>query len=125
MGIRTTIQRFIQEGIVIRIVEVGIERIGGISLTQSRAIEGNALFTINECDTIDTPTFISSDNHTQALFLESLSEFFFCIGRSTHNFQYLPSNGWYQWLDDLLRFLDRKSTRLNSSHANISYAVFC
>src|SRR3712207_7445913 len=24
-----------------------------------------------------------------------------------------------------LRFRDRKSTRLNSSHANISYAVFC
>src|SRR3712207_7084852 len=24
-----------------------------------------------------------------------------------------------------LRFPDRKSTRLNSSHANISYAVFC
>src|SRR3712207_6964640 len=24
-----------------------------------------------------------------------------------------------------LRLLDRKSTRLNSSHANISYAVFC
>src|SRR3712207_9045281 len=23
------------------------------------------------------------------------------------------------------RFIDRKSTRLNSSHANISYAVFC
>src|SRR3712207_8121066 len=27
--------------------------------------------------------------------------------------------------DDLYRALDRKSTRLNSSHANISYAVFC
>src|SRR3712207_6937938 len=25
----------------------------------------------------------------------------------------------------VLRHLDRKSTRLNSSHANISYAVFC
>src|SRR3712207_7202404 len=25
----------------------------------------------------------------------------------------------------LERFADRKSTRLNSSHANISYAVFC
>src|SRR3712207_8301459 len=25
----------------------------------------------------------------------------------------------------LLEILDRKSTRLNSSHANISYAVFC
>src|SRR3712207_8187424 len=27
--------------------------------------------------------------------------------------------------DRLIRDLDRKSTRLNSSHANISYAVFC
>src|SRR3712207_8054758 len=27
--------------------------------------------------------------------------------------------------DDLLDAEDRKSTRLNSSHANISYAVFC
>src|SRR3712207_8438395 len=26
---------------------------------------------------------------------------------------------------DSYEFLDRKSTRLNSSHANISYAVFC
>src|SRR3712207_8873084 len=28
-------------------------------------------------------------------------------------------------LDSELRQQDRKSTRLNSSHANISYAVFC
>src|SRR3712207_7382908 len=27
--------------------------------------------------------------------------------------------------DDMLGVVDRKSTRLNSSHANISYAVFC
>src|SRR3712207_8158428 len=27
--------------------------------------------------------------------------------------------------DDIPFILDRKSTRLNSSHANISYAVFC
>src|SRR3712207_7777615 len=26
---------------------------------------------------------------------------------------------------DVIRLEDRKSTRLNSSHANISYAVFC
>src|SRR3712207_8079678 len=32
----------------------------------------------------------------------------------------------YDPLDRLLKeSLDRKSTRLNSSHANISYAVFC
>src|SRR3712207_8028363 len=35
-------------------------------------------------------------------------------GRSEHH------AGWFA-----LRFRDRKSTRLNSSHANISYAVFC
>src|SRR3712207_6976946 len=29
------------------------------------------------------------------------------------------------WMEDVLRKIDRKSTRLNSSHANISYAVFC
>src|SRR3712207_6977787 len=28
-------------------------------------------------------------------------------------------------VEELLRVEDRKSTRLNSSHANISYAVFC
>src|SRR3712207_9386250 len=29
------------------------------------------------------------------------------------------------WAEDEALLLDRKSTRLNSSHANISYAVFC
>src|SRR3712207_8877659 len=29
------------------------------------------------------------------------------------------------WLADVSYIPDRKSTRLNSSHANISYAVFC
>src|SRR3712207_8642184 len=30
-----------------------------------------------------------------------------------------------EFLGDVIGDLDRKSTRLNSSHANISYAVFC
>src|SRR5947209_9704073 len=29
------------------------------------------------------------------------------------------------WILEASMFQDRKSTRLNSSHANISYAVFC
>src|SRR3712207_8439146 len=29
------------------------------------------------------------------------------------------------WREEIIDWLDRKSTRLNSSHANISYAVFC
>src|SRR3712207_7748568 len=36
-------------------------------------------------------------------------------------------NRYLMWLKNETRegLLDRKSTRLNSSHANISYAVFC
>src|SRR5947209_17173777 len=34
-----------------------------------------------------------------------------------------PTTPW--WVADNGTGLDRKSTRLNSSHANISYAVFC
>src|SRR2546430_6900549 len=30
-----------------------------------------------------------------------------------------------RWLDDIKAVTDRKSTRLNSSHSQISYAVFC
>src|SRR3712207_6956273 len=32
---------------------------------------------------------------------------------------------WYSGAPRRCRYIDRKSTRLNSSHANISYAVFC
>src|SRR3712207_7486434 len=39
-------------------------------------------------------------------------------GKSTHARSVLPEGS-------LLVAKDRKSTRLNSSHANISYAVFC
>src|SRR3712207_6871819 len=39
--------------------------------------------------------------------------------RHTYRLRLGPSN------QQRLRPLDRKSTRLNSSHANISYAVFC
>src|SRR5688572_32115835 len=38
------------------------------------------------------------------------------------------SDGYEGWLADELDFenlIDRKSTRLNSSHSQISYAVFC
>src|SRR3712207_8289619 len=38
----------------------------------------------------------------------------------------LPAHLFHVQLADLLdQLVDRKSTRLNSSHANISYAVFC
>src|ERR1035438_8249549 len=35
------------------------------------------------------------------------------------------SGGWKPELSDYLALIDRKSTRLNSSHLGISYAVFC
>src|SRR3712207_8042953 len=39
--------------------------------------------------------------------------------------QFTGTPGQYVKLEDTIKGLDRKSTRLNSSHANISYAVFC
>src|SRR3712207_6598002 len=51
---------------------------------------------------------------------------------SFHRFFYLQNSRFFFYfklskteLLLLLKNLDRKSTRLNSSHANISYAVFC
>src|ERR1035437_10992465 len=57
--------------------------------------------------------------------LKSLSSFFHLFAR--------PMGNVLRFIDDLIyclfcaigRVVDRKSTRLNSSHANISYAVFC
>src|SRR5699024_11996101 len=35
------------------------------------------------------------------------------------------TKNWYLPLNEYETFLDRKSTRLNSSHVSMSYAVFC
>src|SRR5438477_860131 len=40
-------------------------------------------------------------------------------------YMYLPWNAVLHRLPDNVRYIDRKSTRLNSSHMSISYAVFC
>src|SRR2546427_9373890 len=43
-----------------------------------------------------------------------------------HRKRQLTSTFWGKaWADNLERYADRKSTRLNSSHSQISYAVFC
>src|SRR5947209_12784070 len=44
-------------------------------------------------------------------------------GRTCCDLNLLPWLGFRR--SDWVRLADRKSTRLNSSHANISYAVFC
>src|SRR3712207_8770548 len=56
------------------------------------------------------------------------------VGKVPQRALFSPSGCWRRGMPTLeltphqeweLRELDRKSTRLNSSHANISYAVFC
>src|SRR3712207_8832926 len=53
--------------------------------------------------------------------VHSLSWGLFALVSDDINFVWLG----YLIAGGLLLLLDRKSTRLNSSHANISYAVFC
>src|SRR3712207_8481751 len=59
-----------------------------------------------------------------------------CLAFTNFDHNHLPPKSLFDWVGlsnfgNVLSgrmagtFLDRKSTRLNSSHANISYAVFC
>src|SRR3712207_8284586 len=45
--------------------------------------------------------------------------------QAPHRPDHSPDTAREPWMRSILRTVDRKSTRLNSSHANISYAVFC
>src|SRR5947209_10860782 len=56
------------------------------------------------------------------------------IGSGVEHMGHVPMGVGFSWTDQvgqpwpkelMDRYEDRKSTRLNSSHANISYAVFC
>src|SRR5258708_14617684 len=47
------------------------------------------------------------------------------VSDTTNNRLYYEVNQQYQFYEPLRQILDRKSTRLNSSHQIISYAVFC
>src|SRR3712207_8324876 len=58
---------------------------------------------------------LGSHTHTRTLLLPSPWAGGHTVAQHNHN---RPS-------ESLRRNADRKSTRLNSSHANISYAVFC
>src|SRR3712207_8372763 len=58
--------------------------------------------------------------------LSTLKEPYRVEGKKTMGFELAEQRDWH--LPDVIVYPtggDRKSTRLNSSHANISYAVFC
>src|SRR5207249_11869758 len=55
-----------------------------------------------------------SESEPPAAVIAALGGWFDCIGGAVHAFG-----------GEVLKFIDRKSTRLNSSHVSISYAVFC
>src|SRR5690606_23384255 len=76
----------------------------------------------------DKIVLISKDSRATTAFYEILNDKLtqqdgkFDWGVTTIH-TYLPANNQEYFKDDLS--LDRKSTRLNSSHVKISYAVFC
>src|SRR5205814_8477419 len=49
----------------------------------------------------------------------------FAAGNIAAGWEVRPGHELHHFLEGRFRLLDRKSTRLNSSHLGISYAVFC
>src|SRR5947209_11872037 len=74
---------------------------------------------------VETPTsdFYGGERPGANLFAESLVAVEAKTGVRKWHFQMIHHGIWDH--DSSSAPLDRKSTRLNSSHANISYAVFC
>src|SRR5690625_5962653 len=69
------------------------------------------------------PWGFSSDLHDAVILLTALHD----LGKISNSFRAMLTEGTRQgrrhW--EMTEVLDRKSTRLNSSHVAISYAVFC
>src|SRR3712207_8095331 len=61
------------------------------------------------------PIFLKLSGSGSKLLVNLVHTLFHCFGLSLKLINFFG----------VLKFQDRKSTRLNSSHANISYAVFC
>src|SRR3712207_8509484 len=80
--------------------------------TLFRSRESEARFR-TMADTVPVMVWLSDTNKQRTYFNRCWLDF---TGRT------IEQDLGYGWTEDLQ---DRKSTRLNSSHANISYAVFC
>src|SRR3712207_9290693 len=75
-------------------------------------------------DTATTEIYTLSLHDALPISFLSASSFHFSFGIASHLSGSMPVTVTTSVLTVFLR-RDRKSTRLNSSHANISYAVFC
>src|SRR5699024_12185794 len=76
-----------------------------------------------------TPAFFTSDFHTEHIqsFIQSLKEYGLTniIILTSDKLENIETEEIYTVNTIPMADLDRKSTRLNSSHVSISYAVFC
>src|SRR5476651_2809704 len=77
------------------------------------------MFALCGCSVVFFVFFFFNDTATTEIYTLSLHDALPICAADLHD--------WRTRADDLIRGHkeDRKSTRLNSSHANISYAVFC
>src|SRR3712207_7676947 len=83
----------------------------------------STLLSLHDALPISTERFTISFYLTAMLFIVFDIEIVFLYPLAVQ----LEALGWFGFseLAFFIGILDRKSTRLNSSHANISYAVFC
>src|SRR3712207_8417282 len=89
---------------------------------RSTLFPDTTLFRSHSVYCIHHPPNATVDDPTKTLHTSSLPWSFVRAGLSSD----ISTNYWWVILPtSCVLHLDRKSTRLNSSHANISYAVFC
>src|SRR5580704_6763932 len=88
-----------------------------------RDLQGRALFTGGDYrrELSAAARVASNRNHTR----RSVSSIKFSRMLADATSSCLSQSSWHSRIDAATCLLDRKSTRLNSSHPSISYAVFC
>src|SRR2546430_6016249 len=69
--------------------------------------------------------FFFNDTATTEIYTLSLHDALPILAQFAHDAADVVARGQEEYLIPLLHEGDRKSTRLNSSHSQISYAVFC
>src|SRR5690242_13560332 len=103
--------------------------IDGLRLVHRRGFGASSVRDIVQAAGVPQGSFTNHFASKEAFGLEILERYHdmtsAAVSATLRNDGLAPLRRLRAWIDGQLEYLDRKSTRLNSSHMSISYAVFC